>query len=117
MSSKEIQYHWSEVLVKSTQVRYLYNSRIEVYKLQCLSIVLGDTRRSTTSLPPQPPHHDPPSSSSPSHPLPRPQFPEASIQRITSVGFTREQAVEELQQCNGNPDLALASLLAKSIQF
>jgi len=77
----------------------------------------GDTRRSTTSLPPQPPHHDPPSSSSPSHPLPRPQFPEASIQRITSAGFTREQAVEELQQCNGNPDLALASLLAKSIQF
>ena len=71
----------------------------------------------------QPSHRSPVSSppshsiSSQQHPGVPPQFPEAAIQQITSAGFSREQAVEELQQCNGNPDLALTSLLAKSIQF
>lgn len=69
------------------------------------------------------PSHRSPISSPPSHSSSQqhagapPQFPEAAIQQITSAGFSREQAVEELQQCNGNPELALTSLLAKSIQF
>ena len=67
------------------------------------------------------PSHRSPVSSPPSHSSSQrhapPQFPEAAIQQITSSGFSREQAVEELQQCNGNPELALTSLLAKSIQF
>ena len=42
---------------------------------------------------------------------------EESIQKIMEAGFSREQAVQELQLCNGNVELALASLLAKSIRL
>ena len=42
---------------------------------------------------------------------------EESIQKIMEAGFSREQAIQELQQCNGSVELALASLLAKSIRF
>ena len=45
------------------------------------------------------------------------QFPEESIQRLVSAGFSRSAAIEELQRSNGNAELALISLLAKSIQF
>lgn len=45
------------------------------------------------------------------------QFSDDSIQRIVSAGFSRSAAIEELQHCSGNTDLALTSLLAKSLQF
>ena len=44
-------------------------------------------------------------------------FPEASIQRVTSAGFSREAALEELGRSGGSPELALAALIAKSIKF
>lgn len=40
----------------------------------------------------------------------RPQFPEDKIQRITALGFTRQQVLEALAVCGGNEDMA-ASLL------
>lgn len=46
-----------------------------------------------------------------------PQFAESDVRHIVTAGFTRQQALAELQRCNGNAELALASLLAKSIQF
>ena len=55
-----------------------------------------------------------PASSSSSEAAP---FPEESIQRIIAAGFDRERAIAELSQCNGNAELALASLLAKSLTF
>ena len=42
---------------------------------------------------------------------------EERIQKIMEAGFSREQAIQELHRCNGNVELALASLLAKSIRF
>ena len=44
-------------------------------------------------------------------------FPEASIQRIVELGFTRDQAILELQRTNGNVDVAAAALLARSLKL
>lgn len=44
-------------------------------------------------------------------------FPEASIQRIVEMGFTREEAILELQRKNGNVDVAAAALLARSLKL
>ncbi|NXC06420.1 RSCA1 protein, partial [Orthonyx spaldingii] len=46
---------------------------------------------------------------------PRPAFPEADVERILGAGFTPQEAVEALEQADGNADLALLILLAKSI--
>ena len=43
--------------------------------------------------------------------------PETSIQRIVDLGFTRDQAILELQRTNGNVDVASAALIAKSLSF
>ena len=44
-------------------------------------------------------------------------FPEASIQKIVDLGFTRDQAVLELQRTNGNVDMASAALIARSFSM
>jgi Holliday junction resolvasome RuvABC DNA-binding subunit len=44
-------------------------------------------------------------------------FTEEKIQSIVKMGFTREDAIQELRMCNGDANLAAASLLAKSIQM
>ncbi|KAK3743412.1 hypothetical protein QZH41_011547, partial [Actinostola sp. cb2023] len=46
----------------------------------------------------------------------RSDFPEEKILQITKMGFTREEAVQELRRCNGDCNLAAASLLAKSLK-
>ena len=43
-------------------------------------------------------------------------FPEEKIQQITKMGFSREEAVQELTRCNGDANVAAASLLAKSLK-
>lgn len=43
-----------------------------------------------------------------------PSIPEASIQRIVDLGFSRDQAVLELQRTNGNVDAAATALVARS---
>lgn len=47
--------------------------------------------------------------------LPNLSFPAANIERIRTSGFTRQEAVEALDRCHGNTDLALLVLLAKGI--
>lgn len=44
-----------------------------------------------------------------------PTFPEASVAQITSMGFTREQAIQELTKANGDVNIALSTLFAKSL--
>ncbi|KFQ60503.1 Regulatory solute carrier protein family 1 member 1 [Pelecanus crispus] len=46
---------------------------------------------------------------------PPPAFPAADVDRILSAGFTTREALEALEQADGNADLALLILLAKSI--
>ncbi|NXK13557.1 RSCA1 protein, partial [Herpetotheres cachinnans] len=46
---------------------------------------------------------------------PAPAFPAADVHRILSAGFTMQEALEALEQADGNADLALLILLAKSI--
>ncbi|NWV01722.1 RSCA1 protein, partial [Upupa epops] len=46
---------------------------------------------------------------------PPPAFPAADVDRILSAGFTTREALEALERANGNADLALLILLAKSI--
>ncbi|NWI12678.1 RSCA1 protein, partial [Crypturellus soui] len=46
---------------------------------------------------------------------PPPAFPAADINRILCAGFTMQEALEALQQADGNADLALLILLAKGI--
>ncbi|NXF36419.1 RSCA1 protein, partial [Nyctibius bracteatus] len=46
---------------------------------------------------------------------PPPAFPAADVGRILSAGFTTPEALEALEQADGNADLALLILLAKSI--
>ncbi|XP_069774959.1 protein DDI1 homolog 2 isoform X1 [Narcine bancroftii] len=42
-------------------------------------------------------------------------FPVANIERIRTSGFTHQEAVEALERCHGNTDLALLVLLARGI--
>ena len=44
-------------------------------------------------------------------------FPESDIMKIVSSGFTRSEAIEELEKCNGNADVALIQLLGRTIHF
>ncbi|NWS47202.1 RSCA1 protein, partial [Probosciger aterrimus] len=44
-----------------------------------------------------------------------PAFPAADVDRILGAGFTMQEALEALEQADGNVDLALLILLAKSI--
>lgn len=44
-----------------------------------------------------------------------PAFPAADVDRILGAGFTPQEALEALEQADGNADLALLILLAKSI--
>ncbi len=44
-------------------------------------------------------------------------FPEAKVRRIVNRGFTRSQAIGELERFSGDTDAALASLFAKSLKF
>ncbi|NXH83253.1 RSCA1 protein, partial [Edolisoma coerulescens] len=44
-----------------------------------------------------------------------PAFPAADVDRILGAGFTPQEALEALEQADGNTDLALLILLAKSI--
>ncbi|NWI72330.1 RSCA1 protein, partial [Dryoscopus gambensis] len=46
---------------------------------------------------------------------PPPAFPAADVSRILGAGFTPQEALEALEQADGNADLALLILLAKSI--
>ncbi|NWY59138.1 RSCA1 protein, partial [Chionis minor] len=46
---------------------------------------------------------------------PLPAFPAADVDRILGAGFTTREALEALEQADGNADLALLILLAKSI--
>ncbi|XP_010212776.1 PREDICTED: regulatory solute carrier protein family 1 member 1 [Tinamus guttatus] len=46
---------------------------------------------------------------------PPPAFPVADINRILCAGFTMQEALEALEQADGNADLALLILLAKGI--
>ncbi|NWW54055.1 RSCA1 protein, partial [Pedionomus torquatus] len=46
---------------------------------------------------------------------PPPAFPAAAVDRILSAGFTTREALEALERADGNADLALLILLAKSI--
>ncbi|XP_040979964.1 protein DDI1 homolog 2 isoform X1 [Aquila chrysaetos chrysaetos] len=46
---------------------------------------------------------------------PPPAFPAADVDRILGAGFTMREALEALEQADGNTDLALLILLAKSI--
>ncbi|NWV02734.1 RSCA1 protein, partial [Ptilonorhynchus violaceus] len=46
---------------------------------------------------------------------PSPAFPAADVDRILGAGFTPREALEALEQADGNADLALLILLAKSI--
>jgi len=68
------------------------------------------TQQSTVQSPQQP-------SQSLQQPLPQQQFREEDICRITSAGFTRQQAIDELKRTKGNVELALGSLLARSLKF
>jgi hypothetical protein len=52
------------------------------------------------------------SAATPSTPSP---FPEKSVSEITKKGFTREQAIAELQTTNGDVTKALVALMAKSL--
>ncbi|NXV22714.1 RSCA1 protein, partial [Cepphus grylle] len=46
---------------------------------------------------------------------PPPAFPAADVNRILGAGFTMQEALEALERADGNADLALLILLAKSI--
>lgn len=46
---------------------------------------------------------------------PAPAFPVADVDRILGAGFTPQEALQALEQADGNADLALLILLAKSI--
>lgn len=65
-------------------------------------------QQKTGEPPPKSPRPNPPSSTS---------FPESSIQRVILAGFTREQAIQELQHFNGDVDKAIAALFAESMKF
>lgn len=88
------------------------------------SLFTGAPRRSSTSAPEGPwlggceePLQNPPAACTglTSGASPLPAFPAADVDRILGAGFTMREALEALEQADGNADLALLILLAKSI--
>ena len=72
------------------------------------SIQPGQSHTSPISHPPQP---SPPQS----HTSLPSSVTEEAILQIVSMGFPRHEAVQELTRKNGNVELALAALLARSL--
>nr|CAH0099030.1 unnamed protein product [Daphnia galeata] len=60
-----------------------------------------------SALPPNPAITQPPAD----------KFTEKQVQELVSMGFTREQVIEELRRFNGDVTQATASLFAKSFKF
>ncbi|NXK88459.1 RSCA1 protein, partial [Formicarius rufipectus] len=58
---------------------------------------------------------EPPAACSRLPPGAAPAFPAAAVSRILGAGFTPREALQALEQADGNTDLALLILLAKSI--
>ncbi|XP_076066994.1 DNA damage inducible 1 homolog rngo isoform X7 [Oratosquilla oratoria] len=50
-------------------------------------------------------------------PPPKPNFSESDIQEIVNIGFTRQEAIDELRQQNGNKTQAIAALFARSFKM
>lgn len=48
---------------------------------------------------------------------PSDKFTEADVNDIVKLGFSREQAIAELRNFNGNKTQATAALFAKSLKF
>lgn len=44
------------------------------------------------------------------------EFPAATVERLQSMGFGRDQVLAALRRANGDGDQALAALLAQSLQ-
>lgn len=44
-------------------------------------------------------------------------FTEDTVKDVVALGFTRDQAIGELRQHNGNKTQAVAALFAKSLRF
>ncbi|KFQ25671.1 Regulatory solute carrier protein family 1 member 1, partial [Merops nubicus] len=88
-------------------------------------LLTGAPQRSSSSAPGGPwplgGHEEPllsPPAGYPGLPLgapPPPAFPAADVDRILSAGFSTREALEALERADGNADLALLILLAKSI--
>jgi DNA damage-inducible protein 1 len=79
----------------------------------------SDSKPTTSAHQTPPPHPSPisqPSRPPPSH-TQSSTFPEEAILQITSMGFSRQEAVRELSRTNGNVQLALAALLARSLSL
>lgn len=76
--------------------------------LNCFHVAVPST--SSQSVPHPSPRSQPPLNHTPT-------FPEEDIQQITSMGFPRGEAVQELMRTNGNVQLALTALLARSIKL
>ena len=74
----------------------------------------GPSGASSNPSTPNPTTNPPPPASN--SPAPQ-QFPEASIKRLTDMGFGRDQAMQELQLQNGDVDKAAAALFAKSLKL
>uniref|UniRef100_T1ISG3 Ubiquitin-like domain-containing protein n=1 Tax=Strigamia maritima TaxID=126957 RepID=T1ISG3_STRMM len=49
--------------------------------------------------------------------FPTTRFPEADVQKIVNMGFSREEVLNELQRFNGDVTQAMAALFAKSLMF
>lgn len=89
--------------------------------LSPLSMAVGSPEEvSSTSSPSSPPLAQAPQLTSPAPPLPSPhpfieQFPAEHIQRIQAAGFSAREAAEALERAHGVVELALLTLLARSI--
>lgn len=84
----------------------------ECITISTLLCTAADSRPSTSS---HPVPHSSPTSQPPSHQAQA--FPEGAIQQITALGFSRADAIQELTRTNGNVQLALTALLARSIKL
>jgi len=84
----------------------------------CCDLLVG-TSAATSRISPQSPTspQQAPAAPRPAQQPQRASFPEATIQRLMSLGFARAQVIEELTRSNGDADQALASLFAKSFQL
>lgn len=63
----------------------------------------------------EPAHRRPNPMAAAAAPLASSSFPEQSINEITKKGFTRAQAIAELEATNGDVMKALVSLMARSL--
>ncbi|XP_059807937.1 protein DDI1 homolog 2 isoform X1 [Hypanus sabinus] len=118
LSLHSIEYASDTAVVKTSQTSQSTETHLVTHSVDSCAEVSGASvmcEETVEATMDQPERHSVDSPELHSSDLSNQLFPAANIERIRTSGFSQQEAVEALERCHGNTDLALLVLLARGI--